>query len=102
MVWAAAAEGLRASCLVAPPGEHYTSQSSAAGQQTKERPMQQRRRGVQRWFVAAGSAAVRNWQTKAQVESNLAEAWAVVSRAASLACVDKLPSQYTGKQHIAC
>ena len=82
----------------APPGEHYTSQSSAAGQQTKERPMQQRRR----WFVAAGSAAVRNWQTKAQVESNLAEAWAVVSRAASLACVDKLPSQYTGKQHIAC
>ena len=54
------------------------------------------------WFVAAGSAAVRNWQTKAQAESNLAEAWAVVSRAASLACVDKLPSQYTGKQHIAC
>ena len=33
-------------------------------------------------------------QTKAQVESNLAEAWAVVSRAASLACVDKLQSQY--------
>ena len=41
-------------------------------------------------------------QTKAQVESNLAEAWAVVSRAASLACVDKLPSQYSGKEHIAC
>ena len=33
-------------------------------------------------------------QTKAQVESNLAEAWAVVSRAACLACVDKLQSQY--------
>ena len=58
--------------------------------------------GPWRWFVAAGSAAVRNWQTKAQVESNLAEAWAVVSRAASLACVDKLPSQYSGKEHIAC
>ena len=76
------------------PRRVSTSQSSAAGQQTKERPMQQRRRGVQRWFVAAGSAAVRNWQTKAQVESNLAEAWAVVSWAASLACVDKLQSQY--------
>ena len=33
-------------------------------------------------------------QTKAQVESNLAEAWAVVSRAASLACVDKLQREY--------